>query len=226
MADDILLTPEEQDEKARKWFKENGLSLAIGIALGLGAIFGYNQYKAKIQVDAENASSLYNSVLQQISDSSIVDISEDIEALKTDYADSPYTVKAVMINAARLADTDMESAIQEYKWAFDNAEELGVQHAARIRQAKLYIATDDLQSASDLASQQPYDNFASHYYEILGDVAVKQAQLDQAYEYYQQASEQLLPSDASYASVLGLKMAPLPKPASEDSISTEAQTTE
>ena len=83
-----------------------------------------------------------------------------------------------------------------------------------------------MQSASDLASQQPYDNFASHYYEILGDVAVKQAQLDQAYEYYQQASEQLLPSDASYASVLGLKMAPLPKPASEDSISTEAQTTE
>ncbi len=215
MADDILLTPEEQDEKARKWFKENGLSLAIGIALGLGAILGYNQYKAKIQTDAEGASLLYSNIVERVSASSIVDIAADVATLKANYPSSPYAAKAVMVNAAQLAKSDMQAAINEYQWASDHADELGVQHAARIRQAKLYLAMNDIDTATRLASQQPYDNFASHYLEILGDIAVKQTKLAQAYDYYLQANEQLLASDASYASVLNLKMAPLPKPESK-----------
>jgi len=66
MADDIFLTPEEQDERARKWLKENGPALAIGIALGLGAIFGWNQYKAKMQRDAETASELYTAAIEEL----------------------------------------------------------------------------------------------------------------------------------------------------------------
>lgn len=226
MADDILLTPEEQDEKARKWFKENGLSLAIGIALGLAAIFGYNQYKANVLANAESASDLYSNIIQQVAQSTIVDIADDVATLKADYPDSPYAVKAVMINAAQLAKSDIQAAIVEYKWAAENAAELGVQHAARIRQAKLHIEANELETAAGLASQQPYDNFASHYHEILGDIAVKQGELEQAYEHYSNASEQLLSSDASYVSVLGLKMAPLPKPETTTEPELEAQATE
>ena len=47
MADDILLTPEEQDERAKQWLKDNGLAIFIGVAIGLGAVIGYNGYQEK-----------------------------------------------------------------------------------------------------------------------------------------------------------------------------------
>ena len=42
MADDIFLTPEEQDERARQWLKDNGPALIVGVVLGIGAIFGWD----------------------------------------------------------------------------------------------------------------------------------------------------------------------------------------
>jgi len=59
MADDIYLSPEEQDERARQWFKDNAPALAIGIALGLAAVVGYNKYQDQQQIDAEAASALF-----------------------------------------------------------------------------------------------------------------------------------------------------------------------
>jgi len=212
MPEDILLTPEEQDEKAKQWLKDNGLSLVIGIALGLGGILGYNQYKANIQTKAENATLLYSGILQQVTESDTIDISGDVATLKADHSSSVYAAKAVMIKAAQLANTDMQAAITEYKWVSDNAEELGVQHAARIRQIKLHLELKEYETATSLAAKQPYDDFASHYLELLGDISVNQGETNLAYDYYLQASEQLLASDSSYASVLRLKMAPLPKP--------------
>ena len=75
MADDILLTPEEQDERARQWLKDNGMALVLGIGLGLGAVFGYQQWQAKLIRDAEAASQLYNTALTTFQSSELGDIS-------------------------------------------------------------------------------------------------------------------------------------------------------
>ena len=58
MADDIFLTPEEQDERARQWLKDNGPALIVGVVLGIGAIFGWDYYKKSQLEKAEAASSL------------------------------------------------------------------------------------------------------------------------------------------------------------------------
>jgi len=215
MADDILLTQEELDEKAKQWLKDNGVALVVGIALGLGGIFGFNAYKDSKQANAEEASSLYSFVMDQVTTSNTINIDEPVNSLKTDHVGTPYAAKAVLIKAGQLAKTDVPASLVEYQWVIDNAKEVGLRHTAKIRKAKLYVSLSEYDKAKEIASQEPYDNFASHYNEILGDVAVGQAELEMAYGYYQQATEQLLPGDASYASVLQLKMAPLPKPEEE-----------
>ena len=103
MADDILLTPEEQDERAKKWLKDNGMSIAVGIALGLAGIFGFNQYKASVQLKAEQASSLYSEIINTNENSEISDIDAQVAQLKDNYGSSSYAAKAVLLKAKQLA---------------------------------------------------------------------------------------------------------------------------
>jgi len=93
MADDIFLTPEEQDERARRWLKENGPALVIGIGLGFGAIFGWNQYKASLQTKAEEASALYQTAITEIRSSQLSDIDAQVTELKESYSGSSYAAR-------------------------------------------------------------------------------------------------------------------------------------
>jgi len=210
MADDIFLTPEEQDEKARKWLKENGPALAIGIALGLGAIFGWNQYKDSIQTKAEAASVIYAKTLDDIRTSELADIDAQVTELKDDYAGSSYASKAALIKAKQLSVNDLPAAYEELQWVVDNSAEFGLQHAARIRQAKIKLALGELDAAKSLANYTPKQGFESNYAELLGDIAVQQEDKATARTHYQAAIDTLPASQAAYSSVLTIKLDRLP----------------
>jgi len=204
MADDILLTPEEQDERARKWLKDNGPALAIGIVLGLGAIFGYEQYKENNLRNAELASSLYDAALVEVNDSSLSDIDAQVSALKEDHASSSYAAKAVLLNAKKLAVSDLDAAFSELQWVVDNTKEYGLQHTARLRQAKIKLSQGDLEAAKALA--------------ILAEVNAKQGNFERARELYQESIDTLPSASSAYSQLLTLKMdrLPLAKGASQE----------
>ena len=210
MADDILLSQEEQDERAKKWLKDNGMALAVGIVLGLGAVFGFNQYKANLLAKAELASQLYDEISTQYSQSELADISQTVTRLKTEHASSSYAAKAVLLRAKQLSLSDLPSAAQELQWVADNASEAGLRHAARIRLAKAKVAMGELTEATQIASQLPYEGFDSYYYEILADIAARGEDTQAAREYYQQAIDSLDSSNTGYSAILKLKMTKLP----------------
>ncbi len=212
MADDIFLTPEEQDERARKWLKDNGPALAIGIALGLGAIFGYEQYKDSVKSNAEQASALYEAALAEVADSSLSDIDAQVTELKENHASSSYAAKAALLKAKKLSISDLDAAYAELQWVVDNSKETGLQHTARIRQAKIKLAQDDLAQARVLASFTPTQGFESNYSEILAEVNAREGNNERARELFQQAIDTLPSSQASYAQLLTLKMDRLPVP--------------
>lgn len=210
MADDIFLTPEEQDERARKWLKDNGPALAIGIALGLAAIFGYEQYKDSTQSKAEQASALYQTALGEVGDSSLSNIDAQVKELKENYSSSSYAAKAALLNAKKLSISDLDAAYQELQWVVDNAKEAGLQHAARIRQAKIKLSQSDLAKARTLASFTPTQGFESNYAEILAEVSAREGNNQAAREFFQKAIDTLPNAQSSYAQLLTLKMDRLP----------------
>jgi predicted negative regulator of RcsB-dependent stress response len=210
MADDIFLTPEEQDERARKWVKDNGPALAIGIALGLAAIFGYEQYNDSVQRNAEQASALYQAALTEVNASSLSDIDAQVTELKENYASSSYAAKAVLLNAKKLSISDLDATYSELQWVVDNAAEMGLQHTARIRQAKIKLSQGDLDEARVLASFTPTQGFESNYTEVLAEVNVRQGNTEKARELYQKAIDTLPSSQSSYAQLLSLKIDRLP----------------
>jgi len=210
MADDIYLSQEEQDERAKKWLKENGPALAIGIGLGLAAIFGFNQFKANKLAKAEQASALYVASLNEINNSDVSDISAQVAELKDNYGSSSYAAKAVLLRAKQLSLTDMPGAVKELQWVVDNASEIGLQHSARIRKAKIQAAMGDYEAAIKTATQFDNAGFESHYSEILADISAKQGDFDLARSHYQTAIEALSSSNAGYTQILTLKLDRLP----------------
>lgn len=210
MADDIFLTPEEQDERARKWLKDNGPALAVGIALGLAAIFGYDQYKNSKVESAEQASALYAVAVTAAGDSDLSDIDAQVNTLKAEYASSSYAAKAALLKAKQLSVSDLDAAFNELQWVIDNAKEVGLQHTARIRQAKIKIAQEDLAMANALASHTPTQGFESNYAELLAEISLKQGDEMSARKYYQSAIDSLPTDQASYSRVLSLKLDRLP----------------
>ncbi|RBP49292.1 YfgM family protein [Arenicella xantha] len=222
MADDIFLTPEEQDERARQWLKDNGPALVIGIALGLGAIFGWDYYK-KAQLElAEGASAVYAETLESVQSSELADISAQVDTLKQDYSGTSYAAKAVLIRAKQLALSDMAAAYDELQWVIDNSDESGLQHTARLRQAKIKLAQGELAAAKALASHQPTQGFTSNYAEILGDIAVQEGDLLSARVNYQTSIDALSETQAAYAQVLSIKLDRLPNNESAEVTSADA----
>lgn len=223
MADDIYLSPEEQDERARQWFKDNGPALAIGIALGLAAVFGYNKYKDDLVIDAENASGLFQQTITEIRDSELSSIDEQINTLKTEHADSSYAAKAMLLKAKQSAVNDLSVAFEELQWVLDNAPESGLKHTARIRQAKIKLALNEIAAAQALASHEPTEGFESHYQEILGDIAVREGNELDARGHYQAAIDALEGQQDSYVQILNIKLDRLPpEPVAADVSSPES----
>src|SRR5690554_5611150 len=64
MAD--YLTEEEQVAAIKKWWKENGTSIVLALILGLGGYFGWNYYKQEQSGQLENASLIYNQLVQVV----------------------------------------------------------------------------------------------------------------------------------------------------------------
>ncbi len=210
MADDIFLSPEEQDERARQWFKDNGPALAIGIGLGLAAVFGYNNYKEGVQVDAETASELYQTASAELADSKLASIEEQVVTLKNDFAATTYAAKAVLLKATQTAVNDLSAAYEELQWVVDNAPESGLVHTARIRQAKIKLSQNDFEQAKTLASHTPTEGFESHYQEVLGDIALKQSDEASARVHYQNALDAIEGLQDNYAQILTIKLDRLP----------------
>lgn len=221
MADDIYLSPEEQDERARQWFKDNAPALIIGIALGLAAIGGYNKYKENAQIDAETASSLFQQTVAEINDSALSNIDDQVNTLKSEYASSVYAAKAVLVKAKQTAVNDLPAAFSELQWVIDNSPENGLQHSARIRQAKIKLALKDVAAAKILASYTPTQGFESHYQEVLGDIAINEGNELQARTHYQAAVDALDGQQDNYVQVLTIKLDRLPKSAEAENV-TEA----
>ena len=116
-----------------------------------------------------------------------------------------------MINAKQLAVSDQQAAISELQWVIDNAPEVGLQHAARVRLAKLHLVAGNFEDAKKLASVQTTNGFDSHYQEILGDIERKQGNIEAARSHYEKATESLGTAGRTYASVLTMKLNRLPQ---------------
>lgn len=196
----------EQSELVQKWLRENGVSIVVGIAIGLVGIFGVQQWRRHQAQNEANASQLYQQA-QIARLSGKTDIAAQLtDQLMKDYAKSPYAVFAVSDRARQeVQDKQLAKAEISLEWAENHAAEAPLKSLTLLRIARVQVSSDHAKQALATLDQVPADSFQGLTEELRGDALVKLGRSDDARKAYQMAMS-ALSEDAPQRGALQMKL--------------------
>ncbi len=190
-------TEEEQVEALKKWFEENGLSLAVGIILSLAAVFGYRAWDNNVRETGEAASAIYENLVsavvaapgESLSDAMITTGETLATQLKNEYSDSTYAQFAGL-QMARVAveKGDLNKAAAELEWVIANGAEGSIEIIARMRLARVLESMDRYDEAmATIDVDRDLGQHRSSWEEVRGDIFLAMGKKEEARQAYQLA---------------------------------------
>lgn len=184
-------TEEQQVEAVKKWLKENGSSLVVGVLVGVSALFGWRYYIDQAHTHALQASNIYmqlmqNAILDKVDETTI----EINNQLINEYSDTPYAaLSSLALAKVEYEKGNHEAAVTQLQLAIDNATDEMIKHTANLRLASIYIEQQSYDMAGELL-QLPHDQaYAARYEELRGDMFLAKGDKDQARTAYDKAIE-------------------------------------
>jgi predicted negative regulator of RcsB-dependent stress response len=205
---DPQFAEDEDMERARAFWKENGRSIIAGVVLGVGAIGGWNGWQIWQKSQGENASTLYENLRSDdIELSAAASLADD---LMEDYSATPYAIHGALMMAKKsMQNDDIDEARRYLEWALENARDEGLKNVSRLRLAQVMLeaggaqdALETLAGGADAAQSGP---FAARYQELSGDAEALLGNNDAALAAWQK-SRDLLAAGDPMDRLLGLKI--------------------
>jgi predicted negative regulator of RcsB-dependent stress response len=185
---DVYKTEEEQVEAIKKWWRENGTSIIAGVVIGITAIFGWRAYDNHEANQAEQASILYEQMISAARRDDGENILVYANRIIDGYQSSTYAVFASLMLAKVAAEAgELEQAETHLRWVLNNNSQVEFEHIARLRLARILIASDKLELASETLNVKNPGDFIARYDELRGDIYVKQGKPDEAIKAYEKS---------------------------------------
>jgi predicted negative regulator of RcsB-dependent stress response len=196
----------EQSELVQKWLRENGVSIVVGVLIGLVGIFGWQQWRNHQARNESAASQLYQQAkVAQLSGKPDV-AAQLTDQLMKDYAKSPYALFAVSDRARQLVqDKQLDKAQVSLEWAESHTTEEPLKSLTLVRIARVELARDQAQASLATLDRVPPGSFQGMVQELRGDAMVKLGRMDDARKAYQ-AAMSALSEDAPQRGALQMKL--------------------
>jgi predicted negative regulator of RcsB-dependent stress response len=205
-----VLDEHEQGELVRKWLRANAMSIAVGIAIGLLLIFGWQQWKARDLRNQGEAALQYKAFSDALEVKSTDDAAKIADALRKDHGKSPYAVFAALRQAESAAvKGDFDAATNALDWAAGASSDKALKSLIAVRTARVSLAKGDADAAVkqlDRVAKTDYVGLAS---ELRGDALLKLGRVDDARSAYQDALKHFSEQSPSHAFVQ-MKLGDLP----------------
>ncbi|MBN8893406.1 MAG: tetratricopeptide repeat protein [Rhodanobacter sp.] len=196
----------EQSELVQKWLRENGVSIVVGVLIGLVGIFGWQQWRNHQARNESAASQLYQQAkVAQLSGKPDV-AAQLTDQLMKDYAKSPYALFAVSDRARQqVQDKQLDKAQVSLEWAESHTTEEPLKSLTLVRIARVELARDQAQASLATLDRVPPGSFQGMVQELRGDAMVKLGRMDDARKAYQ-AAMSALSEDAPQRGALQMKL--------------------
>ncbi|WP_097461731.1 YfgM family protein [Mangrovitalea sediminis] len=187
-------TEEEQLEALKNWWKKNGGSLLVGVALALAIVFGWKGWQNHQANQRAAAASHFNDMLDALNndDSKKRMSSMDFIAsqMRKDYGSSVYTVFANLLMAKeQVQQKQFDKALDSLSWA---QKHVGEKDPLRLvvdeRLARAQFAANKPDAAlNTLQEIKDPGSFAASYKELEGDILKSQGKTSEAIAAYKAA---------------------------------------
>lgn len=187
------LDEHEQSELVRKWLHNNFGSILLGLAGGIGAIWGAGKYQDWRAEAADRAGQQYGLYLAAAEKKDADEIKKFGALLRTEYAKSPYAVLSAMSEAEKALTEGgkVEEALASLQWAYDHAEFAELKSLAALRLARAELAAGKLDAALSRVSTIESSGFSAQAAEVRGDILLAQGKPAEARTAYEQALSEL-----------------------------------
>lgn len=184
MAD--MRSEEEQLEAIKRWWKENGTSLVVGVVVAAAGVFGWKAWQQYQLNQSEAASQRYQELLSLSRQDALDDATRQraealIGELEAHHDSSLYADLGRLIEV-RLAvqDDDIDSAMQSLKAIVNGSKHPYVQGVARLRLARLQLAQDNADAAMATLDSGIPASLAVMRLDLRGDAYLALDQREQA----------------------------------------------
>ena len=192
-----MTSDEEQVEKLKAWLKENGLSIVLGIVIGVGGLSGYRYWVHLQETAAEQASQQYTKMIDAMQSANVETMQEHAQQLIAEHADSEYA------QIARLALAKHHVEKEEFDQARDFLQQVVGSSAqeplafvARTRLAAVQMQTGQLDAALGTLTIDFPEEFSARVAELKGDIYAQQGKTSEAIDAYRLA-QQSIPGPAN-----------------------------
>ncbi|TMP75951.1 tetratricopeptide repeat protein [Pseudoalteromonas sp. S1608] len=179
---EIYSTEEQQAEAIKRFFRENGLSLALGVIVGLGGLYGWKAYNQNQITTAEQASDAYTKLVE--SDSVLA----SADAFISENKDTQYATLAAFVAAKEAVDAqNLDVANEKLSWIVTNVDNAQLKAIATTRLARVQIAQQQYDDALSTLNAPLPEAFSANVAELKGDIYTQQGNKEQARVAYQAA---------------------------------------
>ena len=184
MAD--YLTDEEQADRLKRWWDNNGMSLIVGLALAIGGVVGWRFYQSYDAGQADAASTAFSAYLEaRAAEQPTV---EHLTILDDDHAGSTYHVFSLLYRAAdQTEEKDWAEALAFLERAVELADAAEIRDIARYRAAKVLHQLDRLDECEAELAQIRSVGLESQVAELSGDIYLARGDAEAARQAYQAA---------------------------------------
>ncbi len=182
------LSDKEQVQIIKDWWKKNGKIVLLGIVLFLVAntsIIFIKNYIAKYKT---NASIAYTQLIAAEATNNISDLKLFANELTQKYKRSVYAGLGMLMLAKNdVVSGNLDTASSDLKWVIDKTYNKSIRQIARLRLARILLAQNKPQEASEVLKKIDDKSFNIAIAELNGDIALVLNNKDAAARIYQQA---------------------------------------
>lgn len=185
-----LYDEHEQSERVRRWMRENGVSILMGVVLALAGIFGWRQWQDYQSTQAALANEYYASVQREIEAGNLEAALQQFSTLREAVGEHGYVALAGLLIAGEHAVRgELDAAAEMYADLRQGKNWSAFQPMLQLRQAQLQIARGEAEAAlASLQGDAPV-GFEGFWSELRGDALVDLGRYAEAVQEYTAAVE-------------------------------------
>lgn len=182
-------TDEEKVEAIKRWWKENGVSVIGGVAIGLGAIFGWRAWIDYRDSTGQQASAAFEQLLASADGEDTASTIAQARLLAEEFSSTAYATLAALVQArVELEAGNPEGARTALEQAIATSPDPGLARIAALRLSRMLVAEGDLATAKRLVEEHADGgSFSGAFSVVRGDIAQAEGRSADARTAYEQA---------------------------------------